>query len=59
MIIYPGHVPSNVARDAKYSVVWGSEGRMEVRLIYRISGGERVLLTTDRHDELVEMVNEI
>lgn len=59
MIIYPGHIPSNVNRDAKYSVVWSPEGRMEVRLIYRISAGERMLLTTDRHDPLVEMVNEV
>jgi hypothetical protein len=32
---------------------------MEVRLIYRISAGERVLLTTDRHDALVDMVNDV
>lgn len=57
MIVYPGYIPSNVARDAKYSVVYGSGGRMEVRLIYRVSAGERLLLTTDRHDELVDMVN--
>ena len=59
MITYPGMVPSNVGRDAKYSVVWGAEGQMEVRLIYRISAGERVLLTTDRHEALVEIVNDI
>jgi hypothetical protein len=58
MIEYPGNIPMNVSRDAKYSVVTGKTG-MEVRLIYRVSDRERRLLTTDKHDELVEMVNAV
>jgi hypothetical protein len=30
---------------------------MQVRLIYQVSAGERELLSTDRHEPLVEMVN--
>lgn len=56
---YPGHIPSNVAKDAKYSVVSGPNGGMEIRLVYRLSSSERELLTTDRHDPLVEMVNDV
>jgi len=55
---YPGNIPSNVAKDAKYSVVHGNAG-MEVRLIYRVGAGERELLTTSKHPELVEMVNRV
>jgi hypothetical protein len=32
---------------------------MEVRLVYRVSNREKALLTTDRHDELVEIVNQV
>jgi hypothetical protein len=58
LIIYPGHIPSNPNRDAKYSVVHAGGG-MEVQLRYRVSSRELVLLTTDRHDALVDMVNEV
>lgn len=57
-MIYPGLCPSNVSKDAKYSVVSGENG-YEVRLIYRLSSREMLLLTTDAHDELVEMVNAV
>lgn len=57
-IPYPGNIPSNVAKDAKYSVVNGKEG-FEVRLIFRLSSRETELLTTDKHPELIEMVNEV
>lgn len=56
MIRYPGNVPSNVSKDAKYSVVTAGGG-WEVRLVYRISSSERALVTTSSHPELVEMVN--
>jgi hypothetical protein len=56
--VYPGNIPSNVGKDAKYSVVHGTSG-MEVRLIYRIDRTERALLTTAKHPELVEMVNAV
>lgn len=55
---YPGNIPSNVSKDAKYSVVSGREG-YEVRLKFRLSSRETELLTTDKHPELVEMVNEV
>jgi hypothetical protein len=54
--VYPGNVPSNVSKDAKYSVVSGGSG-WEVRLIYRMSASERALVTTSAHPELVAMVN--
>ena len=55
---YPGLVPSNVNKDAKYSVVHGDEG-MQVRLLFQLNHKEKAILTTDRHDELVEMVNAV
>lgn len=55
---YGGNAPSNVSKDAKYSVVSGSDA-WEVRLIYRLSSAERALVTTSAHPELVDMVNEI
>lgn len=58
-LAYPGNIPSNVNKDAKYSVVFGPEDRMEIRLTYRISAQEKELLTTDRHDALVDMVNRV
>jgi hypothetical protein len=53
---YTGLTPSNVARDAKYSVVSGTPVD-QVRLIYRISSREHYLLTTGQHPLLVEIVN--
>ncbi len=55
---YPGYVPSNVNKDAKYSVVNGTNG-YEIRLIYRLSAREEALLTTEHHQPLVDMVNEV
>ena len=59
VVLYPGLCPSNVNKDAKYSVVHGDNGNMEVRLIYRASSREKWLLTTDRHEPLVNMVNSV
>jgi hypothetical protein len=59
LIPYPGLCPSNVNKDAKYSVVHSAAGSMEIRLVYRVSNREKELLTTDRHDKLVEMVNKV
>jgi hypothetical protein len=56
-LLYPGPNPSNVSKDAKYSVVSGPADGMVVRLVYRVSDRERELLTTEHHDRLVEMVN--
>jgi hypothetical protein len=59
-LLYPGLIPSNVNKDAKYSVVTRrASGGMGIRLIYRVSARERALLTTDRHDDLVELVNRV
>lgn len=55
---YTGNVPSNVSKDAKYSVVHGDHG-WEIRLIYRLSASERALITTNAHPELVQLVNDV
>jgi len=57
-IVYPGMNPSNVNKDAKYSIKTG-DGDWVVHLLYRVSDRERALLTTDRHAALVEMVNAV
>ncbi|MFC4145753.1 hypothetical protein ACFO0M_05765 [Micromonospora mangrovi] len=46
-------------KDAKYSIVHSPKGGMEVRLVYRISAREKELLTNDRHERLVAMVNAV
>lgn len=53
---YGGNSPSNVSKDAKYSVVRSSNG-WEVRVIYRLSAEEKALVTTASHPRLVELVN--
>ncbi len=58
MMTYPGLVPSNVSKDAKYSVRNGESG-WEVHLLYRVSSRERALLANSSHQRLVEMVNEV
>lgn len=60
VVLYPGLAPSNVNKDAKYSVIYStSGGGMEVRLVYRVSEREKQLLTSDRHEKLVAMVNQV
>jgi hypothetical protein len=56
--LYRGNVPSNVSKEAKYSVVH-KPGGMEIRLIYRLSGGDKALVTTRDHPKLVKMVNAV
>ena len=56
LIVYPGRAPSNVNKDAKYSVKHGPDG-MHVTVLYPIGPGERELLATAEHAPLVEMVN--
>ena len=56
--VYTGNIPSNVAKEAKYSVVHGTRG-MEIRLIYGLARGERVLVTTKAHPKLVKMVSDV
>jgi hypothetical protein len=55
---YTGATPSNVAKDAKYSVRWGTGGD-EIRREYRANNRVRHLLTTSQHPALVDMVNEV
>lgn len=53
---YSGNSPSNVSKDAKYSVVRSSNG-WEIRVIYRLSAEEKALVTTADHPKLVDLVN--
>ena len=55
---YIGNIPSNVGKDAKYSVVSGDAG-YEIRLVYLLGATEKRLLTTDAHQVLVAMVNRV
>lgn len=57
--LYPGYAPSNVAKDAKYTVKRGAGGGWVVHLTYRLDSQTRELLTTDAHPALVEMVNRV
>ena len=57
--LYPGYAPSNVAKDAKYSVKRGDGGSWVVHLVYHLDHSTRELLTTDAHPQLVEMVNRV
>ena len=58
LLPYPGPVPMNVAKDAKYSVVHAADG-MHIQLRFTLNRKEQAILTTDRHEELVEMVNAV
>jgi hypothetical protein len=59
LVEYAGNIPSNVVKDAKYSVVHDGEGGMEIRLIYRFDLRQEALLTTRSHQQLVEKVNAV
>jgi len=59
LVPYPGRIPSNVSKEAKYSVRSAPGGAYAVRLVYAVGSGERELLTTDSHDVLVDMVNAV
>ncbi len=58
LVPYPGLIPSIVNKDAKYSVVHADDG-MQVQLRFTLNHKEKAILTTDRHDQLVEMVNAV
>lgn len=53
--LYRGYVPTNVSKDAKYTVT--ADG--EVRLTYRVDNRTKELLTTGKHPKLVKMVNAV
>jgi hypothetical protein len=58
--LYTGYSPSNVARDAKYSIRHDpDDGEMKVHLLYRAGHRQRALLSTDLHLKLVRMVNDV
>lgn len=57
--LYPGYAPSNVAKDAKYSIRHDVDGEMKVHLTYRFGHRERALLSTGLHRPLVQMVNDV
>ncbi len=60
LMVYEGNWPSNVRKDAKYSVRRNDEGGgYVVGIEYRTNDGEKWSPTTDDHDELVKMVNKI
>src|SRR4051812_30595001 len=59
LVEYAGNIPSNVAKDAKYSVVHDGVGGLEIRLIYRFGPRQEALLTTQGHPRLVELVNAV
>jgi hypothetical protein len=55
---FEGNCPRNVAKDAKYSVRTGKEGPV-IALTYRALEDERWHVTTEKHPELVQMVNAV
>lgn len=55
---YPGLVPMNVNKDAKYSIK-RHDGDWRVCVPYRLNDREIELLTTASHPSLVERVNDI
>jgi hypothetical protein len=58
LVEFDGNCTSNVSKDAKYSVR-NDEGEWKVGLIYETADGERWYPVSDKHPELVEMVNRI
>jgi hypothetical protein len=55
---FDGNCPRNVAKDAKYSVRTGKEGSV-IAITYRAEEDERWYATTEKHPELVRMVNAV
>lgn len=55
---FTGNCPRLAQKEAKYSVRW-RQGRQVVSLVYRLSQSEVEILSTDRHEELIRMVNAV
>lgn len=55
---YGGYRPSNVNKDAKYTVR-SSDGGYAICLLYRETSGDEYLLASDAHEDLVSMVNQV
>lgn len=56
--VFKGNWPSNVKKDAKYTVRSGSDGPV-IAIIYEAEEDERWHPTTDNHPHLVKMVNDV
>lgn len=56
--VFRGNCPANVAKDAKYTVRSGPTGPV-VALTYNTGDDERWYATTEKHPELVAMVNAV
>lgn len=56
--VFRGNCPANVSKDAKYSVRSGKTGPV-VALTYNTGDDERWYMTTEKHPELVSMVNAV
>ncbi len=55
---FKGNWPSNVKKDAKYTIRLGPDGPV-VAIIYEAEEDERWHPTTDNHPRLVKMVNDV
>lgn len=58
LIVFTGNCPRLAQKEAKYSIRW-RQGQLVVSLVYRLNRSEKEILSTDRHDELIRMVNAI
>ena len=56
--VFRGNCPANVSKDAKYAVRSGKTGPV-VALTYNTGDDERWYMTTEKHPELVSMVNAV
>ncbi len=59
--VFKGNCPSNVSKDAKYTVRWNRKNQKSfvIGLIYESEDDEVWHTTTDKHPDLIEMVNEV
>jgi hypothetical protein len=58
LVEFDGNCTGNVSKDAKYKIKY-DDGEWKVGLTYETSDGERWYPVSDKHSELVEMVNSI
>jgi hypothetical protein len=58
LVEFDGNCPKSVSQDAKYSVR-NNEGEWIVGLVYETINGEKWYPVSEKHPELVEMVNRI
>ena len=58
LVRFEGNCPSNVSKDAKYSVKYDA-GEYVIGIVYRSTEGEKWYPISGDHPELVEMVNNV